>query len=143
MKLDYFCSKCLARNRVEGFPEETSCGKCSEPVKLAWSEALKSQKLIDACAVCSCPRFYIEKDFPAKIGCAVMAAAVVGFLWTENLFVLLGAAAVDCILYLVLPNRTICYKCLAEYRGWPKNPEHQRYELTIAAQYSTSPRRPS
>lgn len=141
MRVDVYCRACLKRRRVEGFPESSACA-CGESIALAWSEAHREGRPIAACAACQVPHLYIEKDFPASIGCAVMVGAVGAFLYWENLWILLGAAAVDGLLYLVLPWRTICYKCLTEYRGWPRNPEHQRYELTTAAQYATSARRP-
>jgi hypothetical protein len=89
--------------------------------------------------LCGCRDFYREKDFPARLGCVVLIAAVVAFLWTESLWVLIGAAGLDALLYAVLPDRVICHRCLAEYRGVGSTKEFPRYELTTAARYADRP----
>ena len=39
-------------------------------------------------------------------------------------------------MYVVRPMRTICYKCLATYRGASPNPEHKAYELGVAGRFA-------
>jgi hypothetical protein len=50
-------------------------------------------------------------------------------------WVLLGAAAVDALLYAFVPKVTTCYRCRADFRGVPLNPAHGPFELAVAEKY--------
>jgi hypothetical protein len=78
----------------------------------------------------------------ALAGGGVILAAIAGFLWAQSFSILLafaflaGAAGLDLIVYLVRPLRTICYRCLAIYRGARPNPKHGPYDLGTAARFA-------
>jgi hypothetical protein len=98
---------------------------------------------ISACPKCGCRDLFIRKDFPQKTGLAVVVAAGVTFLvlaarrgtFYLGAWVLVSAAAVDALLYLFVPKVTVCYRCLASFRGVPPNPAHGPYELAVAEKY--------
>ena len=50
-------------------------------------------------------------------------------------FVLLAAAVADFVLYVIVPKITVCYRCRAEFRDVPLNPEHGGYELAVGEKY--------
>jgi hypothetical protein len=52
----------------------------------------------------------------------------------SSLFV---AAAVDAVLYVLLPEIAICYRCQAHFRGFRRNPRHEAFDLHVAEQYGT------
>ncbi|HLG42736.1 MAG TPA: hypothetical protein VI643_05175, partial [Planctomycetota bacterium] len=87
----------------------------------------------------------VEKDFSRTVGCLVIVVAAALFLAFSQsqgaIFILLGAALVDAVVYWLVGRRTICYRCLAEYRGFPLNPEHGAYELGVASRYSDDDRK--
>ena len=95
------------------------------------------------CPNCGCRDLFVRKDFPQKLGLAVVVAAAVAFIalaaqphtFYLGVYVLLGAAVIDALLYFFVPKVTTCYRCLADFRGVPPNPEHHTFELTIAEKY--------
>lgn len=46
--------------------------------------------------------------------------------------VLGGVAVADLVLFRFLPIVTVCYRCGAEVRGFPPNPEHAPFDLHLA-----------
>jgi hypothetical protein len=55
--------------------------------------------------------------------------------WWLTWGILLGSAAFDGILYLLVKDVIVCYRCQAHFRGVPPNPEHRPFELTIFERY--------
>lgn len=101
----------------------------------------KEQYLIQ-CPKCGCKDLFVRKDFPQKLGLAIVAAAAAAFLalaaqprtfWI-GACVLAAAAIVDAVLYLVVGKVTVCYRCREEFRG-PANPKHEGFELAIGEKY--------
>ena len=37
----------------------------------------------------------------------------------------------DAVLYVLVRDAVVCYRCDAHYRGLPPGPEHKPFELTI------------
>ena len=98
---------------------------------------------LSACPRCGCRDLFIRKDFQQKTGMAVVVIAGLAFLalaarretFYLGVWVLLAAAAVDALLYLFVPKVTTCYRCRADFRGVPLNPEHGPFELAVAEKY--------
>lgn len=135
----FFCPKCWRGRTVAADTAASSCPSCD-------AEARVEPPLggaLERCAMCGCGDLYAEKDFPARLGCFVIVLAIAGFLVTENALVLLAAAAVDAVLYLVLRDRVICYRCLAEHRGFDAPERVKRYDLGTAGRYAArGPKKP-
>jgi hypothetical protein len=107
------------------------------------NEAFKDGEL-EACPFCATEELYIQKDFPHALGLAIV---VLGFavstvfwylympVWT--LGVLLATAALDLALYYLVPDVTICYRCLSQYRGAGSNPKgrYLPFDLAIGERY--------
>ena len=95
------------------------------------------------CPHCGCRDLFIRKDFPQKLGLCVVVVAAVSFLvlaasrrhFYLGVIVLLVAAVVDALLYAIVPRLTVCYRCRAEFRDRPINPEHHGFELAIGEKY--------
>ena len=102
---------------------------------------------LTACPECGCRDLFIRKDFPQKLGLAVVVVAAVGFVVLSarratvylGVMVLLAACVVDAVLYLFVPKVTVCYRCRGEFRGVPVNPEHEGFELAVGEKYRTPP----
>ena len=45
---------------------------------------------------------------------------------------LMVAALIDALLYALLPEITVCYRCHAHFRGFTRNPRHQAFDLHVA-----------
>jgi len=86
---------------------------------------------VTRCIVCGEDKFYVQKAFNQKVGCLIIAAGAALVPWTYGLS--LGVcAAVDWLLYKLLPSVTVCYVCRASYGGLPLNPDHRPYDLMTA-----------
>ena len=85
----------------------------------------------------------IRKDFPQRLGVFIVIIAAVAFLALASsrqhfylgVYVLLAAAIIDAALYWFVPKITVCYRCRAEFRDVPVNPEHEGFELAIGEKY--------
>ena len=98
---------------------------------------------LTGCPNCGCRELFVRKDFPQKTGLAVVVVAGLAFLalaarrgtFHLGVWVLLAAVAVDAVLYLVVRKVTTCYRCRADFRGVPLNPNHGPFELAVAEKY--------
>ena len=120
------CPKCDAGLPVRGAeaPTRIRCGRCGHEIALHLTEALRADREVDRCPVCSGADFYIRKDFDPKLGLAVVvigATISAVFYWFGRDLVaygiLAGAALVDLIVYGRLKDVTVCYRCHSEFRG--------------------------
>ena len=80
------CPKCDAGLPVPAAnaPAAITCGGCGRDIPLSVSDALRDDRAVDRCPVCSGGDFYIRKDFDPKIGLTVViigALISAGFYW--------------------------------------------------------------
>jgi DNA-directed RNA polymerase subunit RPC12/RpoP len=105
-------------------PAAIKCGRCGKHLPLTITEALRTDRTIDQCPVCSGGDFYLRKDFDPKLGLTVVivgASISAVFYWFGQDLVaysiLGGAALIDLIVYGRLKDLTVCYRCHSEFRG--------------------------
>jgi hypothetical protein len=120
------CPKCDAGLPVRGddAAARIKCGRCGREIELDVSEAIRADREVDRCPVCSGGDFYIRKDFDPKLGLTVVvigAIVSVVFYWFGRDLVAYGilaaAVLVDLIVYGRLKDITVCYRCHSEFRG--------------------------
>lgn len=100
-------------------------------------------EMLRECPSCGCRDLFIRKDFPQKLGLAIVIIAGVAFLWLAasrqrfylGAIVLVAAAIIDAAIYWFIPKITVCYRCRAEFRDHPINPDHAGFELAINEKY--------
>lgn len=142
MRVDVICPRCYKRDRfqLDQAPERVVCRRCHHERSVKVPPGMVDERVVKICPMCGMGYFYVEKDFPAAIGCLVMLGAIGLFLYFNlkiwALAFLMGAAAFDFLVYYLAKNRTICYKCLSEFRGFRDNPEHQGFDLGIGSRFS-------
>ena len=102
MRLTVYCARCLKGNRIVPPKPVVTCRACGNDMPLSGSETLERGRPVERCVLCGRKEFYVESDFPARIGCAVVIVCIVAFLITENLWILIGAALVNFALMVVL-----------------------------------------
>lgn len=98
---------------------------------------------LSACPKCGCTDLFVRKDFPQKLGLAIVVVAAVTFLALASrpryfylgALVLVAAVVIDAAIYLFVGKVTVCYRCRAEFRNVPVNPEHEGFDLAIAEKY--------
>ena len=120
------CPKCGAGLPVAAAesPSAIKCGGCGREMPLAFTDALRGDRGVDVCPVCSGADFYIRKDFDPKVGLAVVIVGALisaGFYWYGRdliAYSILGAATlIDLLIYGRLKDLTVCYRCHSEFRG--------------------------
>jgi len=95
------------------------------------------------CPKCGCKDLFIRKDFPQTLGLSIVVVAAVAFLILASsrahfylgVLVLVTAALIDAVMYWFVPRITVCYRCRAEFRDVPVNPDHEGYELAVGEKY--------
>jgi hypothetical protein len=120
------CPKCDAGLPISSSEtvDAITCGKCSRQIPLVLSDAVKADRAVDLCPVCSGRDFYIRKDFDPKVGLTVViigALISAGFYWFGRdliaYSILASAALIDLVVYGRLKDVTVCYRCHTEFRG--------------------------
>lgn len=139
MELTYACSKCDAVQRVDSIESHPSvhCTACGAD-KTVSSDAFDDGRLRN-CGLCSTEDLYIQKDFPQGLGLAIVIAGFVvsSIFWYYEkplitYAILLASALADMLLYYKMPNVTICYRCLGQYRGPGSNPDGRFHPFDLA-----------
>jgi len=139
-----YCDTCFKGTPFDSgaAPVEVACAKCGRRRDVAMTESISARNVVDRCVLCGCGHLYIEKDFNGYVGFGVILAAIIGsgIFWARNVYVavgILGAAAlVDLVFWIVSRERTVCYRCVATYRGSALNAAHERYELGTAGRFA-------
>ena len=98
---------------------------------------------LTACPKCGCREMFLRKNFPQKLGLGLVIGAALAFLvlaanratFHLGVGVLLAVTLLDAALYFVVRKVTVCYRCRAEFRDVPLNPEHTGYELAVGEKY--------
>jgi hypothetical protein len=116
-----------------------TCAGCGGAVRAV---APSAEPALTTCRVCGNHELCVQKDFPHWLGmgllvlaCAV-SAVTYAFYWIKTTWaILIGTAALDGILYLLMGDVTVCYRCGTQYRGFPANPEHRAFELATGEKY--------
>jgi len=98
---------------------------------------------LSRCPQCGCSELFIRKDFPQRLGLAIVVVAGVAFLALASsrsnfylgVCVLLAAVLIDAVLWWFVPRITVCYRCRAEFRDVPVNPAHDGFELAVGEKY--------
>ena len=138
MRITYACPACGATVAVED-AERTRplvCPRCAATIDVpadavGWSgpggepaAAGTGLLRLRRCLVCPCTELFVRKDFPQRLGVAIVvagfAASCVTWAWQlliPTFAILFGTAIVDVILYLLMPECLTCYRCGARYRG--------------------------
>jgi hypothetical protein len=144
MELTFDCPACHKVGRIALGEEsaEATCRACGKSRELR-TGALEPEGL-RGCPWCATEDLYVQKDFPQGLGLAIV---VVGFVvstvfWYQDrplpaLSVLLVSALADMALFYLVPDVTICYRCLSQYRGGGANPggRFRAFDLAVGERY--------
>jgi hypothetical protein len=116
------------------------CTACAADSALDLSASLRNERIVDRCPACAGEQLYVQRDFNQKagLGIVILGGALAPF--TPYYSSLFAAAALDAVLYALLPEITVCYRCQAHFRGFRRNPRHNAFDLHLAEQYEV--RRP-
>ena len=142
MNVTYSCPSCgrAAREGVSAESHALDCPHCNQQIAIP-PGAIEGQQ-IHRCLVCPSRDLYARKDFPQRLGVALV---VLGFvrssiawanyhvLWTFAILFL--TALVDLLLYIVMGESLTCYRCSAQYRGFEEIERHGGFNLETHERY--------
>ena len=107
----------------------------------------KDKHPLETCPACGCRDLFTRKNFPQKLGLAIVVMAALLFIYFAaepstfyiGALILAGAVIFDALLYLFIPKITVCYRCRAEFKDVPINPKHEGFELAVGEKYRGQP----
>lgn len=111
-----------------------------------WTRPVRADDLENAaprrCLVCGCGDVWRQKDFPQKLGLAMVALGAIlsTIAWAYHLpgtalGILLVFAAVDLLLFTFMKDVLVCYRCHARYGDVQFREDHPRFNLETAERY--------
>ena len=141
MNVTFACPKCAAAGRcqVEADPAELNCRHCGASIQV--SGGFDGERL-ENCLVCSSRDLFVRKDFPQRLGVGLVALGIVGssVAWAYSHLlltfgILFATALIDVVLYVIVPNALMCYRCSAQYRGLSGLDDHGAFNLETHERY--------
>jgi len=123
MNVDFSCPGChrSVRTDVAIADATIACPSCHQAVTVP-ADAYDGEQL-QRCLFCPSTDLFVRKDFPQRVGVAIVAIGIVAscVTWAYSLLlatfaVLFATALVDVVLYLIVPDALTCYRCGAIYR---------------------------
>jgi hypothetical protein len=142
MQLIYQCPKCDAPNIKVVTPETTQLSCAGHD----WSREITTADIEDdrpkRCLCCGNEDLWRQKDFPQALGLlmVVTGGGLSTIAWwhvepTWALGILLVFAAIDMVLYAVMSDVLVCYRCSARHRKANIHDDHPRFNLELNERY--------
>jgi hypothetical protein len=125
--VNFLCKNCDAR--LARVPDEPAraCEYCGAPNDVV---APPADAVIERCAACAHDQLYFQKDFNRTTGIALVVLGSIFVPWTYGLS-LLGVTILDYIVWRLVKNVIVCYRCHAVHRGYPQNPAIKPFDLVV------------
>ena len=142
MNVTYRCPECekTVRAELSAASDELVCPQCSRQERIPAGAV--SDERIERCLVCPSTELFARKDFPQRLGVALV---VLGFVlssiaWANyqvfwTFAILFITALVDLVLYLAMGESLTCYRCHAQYRGAREIERHGGFDLETHERY--------
>src|SRR5687768_5324473 len=123
MNVTFSCPRCEQAGRLDVADDQATlgCPHCRAEMPIG-AEARSPQGLHN-CLVCASRDLFVRKDFPQRLGVGIV---VIGFIassiaWAQYMTIttfaiLFATALVDVLLYLIMGEALVCYRCGAQYR---------------------------
>jgi DNA-directed RNA polymerase subunit RPC12/RpoP len=142
MNVTYHCPACPKRNReqISVASSALDCPHCHHQIAIA-AKAINGKRL-QRCLVCPSTDLYARKDFPQRLGVALVVLGIVGssIAWASyhvfwTFAILFATALIDLLLYIIMGESLTCYRCGAQYRGFEDIEIHGGFELETHERY--------
>lgn len=142
MNVTFACPRCEQSARVE-VPEGAvtlACPACRGEIVLPPDAYADGE--VRRCLVCPSTDLFVRKDFPQRVGVAIVVLGFVVSCITWNYYlpywtfaVLFATALIDVVLWFIVPNCLHCYRCDAQYRGLSGLEKHEVFNLETHERY--------
>ena len=142
MNVTYKCPRCDAATRREVSADSApiACSRCGLEIEIPAGAVADGR--LHRCLVCPSTELFVRKDFPQRLGVALVVLGFVGssiawayyqVFWTFAILFL--TALVDLVLYVVMGESLTCYRCGAQYRGAEQMEAHGPFKLETHERY--------
>ena len=146
MQIRFHCpnEKCVAiieYQPLESCGGHIQCPRCETEHTLAVAESINQRGQVDRCVACGGRELFVRKDFPQRLGLAVVIVFGLAAIYYFNKSVLTSwsilatAVLIDLVVYFLVGKCTTCYACRAEYRKCTLNPAHEGFDLATSEKY--------
>jgi hypothetical protein len=140
MNIEFPCPQCERWTRTDEIAATAwTCSSCGAVVPAA---APSESTALAVCRLCGNNELYVQKDFPHALGMGILVTAFAASVATYAMYwiwatwvILIGSAAVDVLLYLLVPNSTVCYRCRTRYRGFAPDPKFSPFDPAVGEKY--------
>lgn len=142
MRVEFHCPKCLKADagEVDAGTTILACRHCG------WNRPLAENDLQGEapvrCLACGCDDLWRQKDFPPQIGVAIVGLGIVlstlATAWMRPVLaivILMVFALADLILFLLMPDALVCYRCHARFRRVTPVENHAKFNLELNERY--------
>ncbi|HUP44088.1 MAG TPA: hypothetical protein VM779_01105 [Thermoanaerobaculia bacterium] len=123
--VNFLCGACEKRLSREAGQPAGPCEHCGAPADVT---APAAGAIVERCGACGHEQLYFQKDFNRRTGIALVVVGAVFVPWTYGLS-LLGVTVLDYIVWRMVSDVIVCYRCQAVHRGYPANPALQPFDL--------------
>lgn len=142
MQVDFHCPKCLQADSglVENATALLACRHCG------WNRPIAATDIhADAptrCLACGCEDLWRQKDFPPLLGVTIVGLGIVlstiATAWMRPLWaigILMAFALADMLLFLIMRDALVCYRCHARFRHVTVTDQHPKFNLEVNERY--------
>lgn len=142
MLISYDCPKCLTTSRGEfaAAGDAIHCPHC------AWTRPIRLDDLNEGapthCVICGCEDLWRQKDFDQRLGVFIVGTGIllstiaVAYMRPGlAMIVLMAFGLADWVLYAILPDRLVCYRCHAQYHRVPDPAKTAVFDLEVNERY--------
>jgi len=142
MNVTYTCPRCEGSCTSEVDPDASSlrCADCQ--LELARPEDAFRDGQPERCLICPSTDLFVRKDFPQRLGVAIVVLGFAVSCVTWNLYltnwtfaVLFATALIDLVLFAVVGESVTCYRCGAQYRGVAGLKDRRGFDLEVHERY--------
>ncbi|MEM8944217.1 MAG: hypothetical protein AAGD11_03465 [Planctomycetota bacterium] len=142
MNVTYACPACDegVRSHFDADTTTLDCPHCQGKITID-AGAVEGNR-VKRCLVCPSTDLFVRKDFPQRLGVGLVIVGIVGssiawyysdVLWTFG--ILFATALVDVLLYMLVGDALMCYRCQAQYRGVEEMDSHGQFDLDTHERY--------
>jgi hypothetical protein len=124
----------------DGETKTLTCPK-DHQVQAHLSASLRERGEWDECPSCGAFDAYVQKDVPKNLFLALLIPGLLLALytlehnWLMGVGLLVGFAAIDFVLFKILPDVLVCYRCDSQIRGITKIEKLRAYDHHVAEKY--------
>lgn len=142
MNITYACPACEAgvRQDFDDSTDELVCPYCEGKIVIP-SDAIEGKR-VKRCLTCPSTDLYVRKDFPQRLGVGLVVIGIVGssiawyyasLYWTFG--ILFATALIDVVLFMMVGDALMCYRCQTQYRGVEEMDSHGMFDLETHEKY--------